>query len=538
MKWAVSFPEESILLVRPCLVALCHGNRPAAKLLSVLIYRYSLRLEHKSDAENINEVKAANGETADQDTTFRIYRKQSQLVTDMCDEITEKTLHDVAVPTLQLFGYLDVDESPAIHCYDLHMDVVVAALEAYKLGTQQLEKFLIAQLQLEKFLINKKNFQLNKKNFQLALEKILIANRNFSNNKRGRKPRREAAGEAQSEKPQINLDCLDDSEIDNGEGITSSGDDAPTPAELLEDVIETHDDVKEELKRITGEHPAVHVDNESHYHIANGSAIGNEERVIAPALSLPSKGVSHARRVVRADLPSGSDRGDSPGLRGSLPDRPVEQTPGTPESLPLAAVADYGRHGDTGSVQAISAPSSLGPEPAQATIPPAAGSVAGDATTAQAKGFTPPKRPRAKRPPVMPAEPPTITLTPQEQFFWLELWCKMFFNKDIAPELTPTAYRHVRKLAPHITSAEQMESLTKKARQDLEDNTGVKRKTVYLGNCVNSYPGWKQEQAAQAPPEEKPMDKYTAASRNEERNERGLQRLRDMITANGGELPK
>src|SRR6266566_8213597 len=142
MKWAVSFPEESILLVRPCLVAICHDNRPAAKLLSVLLYRHSIRQEHQSDAENINEVRGDNS----QDTTFRIYRKQSKLVTDMCNEITEKTLHDVAVQVLQLLGYLDVDETPAIHCYDLHIDVVVNALVAYKQGHQQLQETLQSNL--------------------------------------------------------------------------------------------------------------------------------------------------------------------------------------------------------------------------------------------------------------------------------------------------------------------------------------------------------------------------------------------------------
>src|SRR5260221_148218 len=37
--------------------------------------------------------------------------------------------------------------------------------------------------------------------------------------------------------------------------------------------------------------------------------------------------------------------------------------------------------------------------------------------------------------------------------------------------------------------------------------------------------------------DEKPPDKYTAASRDEERNERGLQRLRDRITARGEKPP-
>ncbi len=225
MKWAVSFPEESILLVRPCLVAICHDNRPAAKLLSVLLYRHSIRQEHQSDAESINEVRGDNS----QDTTFRIYRKQSKLVTDMCNEITEKTLHDVAIPVLQLLGYLDVDETPAIHCYDLHIDVVVNALVAYKQGPKQLQQMLQSNLQLEKFLISiqLEKVLINKKNFQLALEKVLIANRNISNNKRGRKPRPDAPQEPQSEEAQINIEI--DSKIGNREeGMSSPNvDDAP-----------------------------------------------------------------------------------------------------------------------------------------------------------------------------------------------------------------------------------------------------------------------------------------------------------------------
>lgn len=315
------------------------------------------------------------------------------------------------------------------------------------------------------------------------------------------------------------------------------GADAPTPAHLLKEVDEKLEEV-EELQRITGEHPAVKpTDTESHYHIAV-SAIGNEEDepvLSAPRLTLPSKGQSHAqpadlsRRGVR-----GPDSGPDHRVAHRLDDT-SQQAPGTAALPPAAAVTDtVGRKVGISSVQATSAP--LVPLPAQATSPPA-GSVE-PAPTVQASGFTPPKRPRQPRPPAMPPAPPTITLTPQEKAFW-GLWCNLFFNKDIEPELTMTAYGHVRKLAPHITSAEQLESLVKKARQDLEENTGVKRKTVYLGNCVNSYPGWKQEQqAAQGPPEEKPMDKYTAASRDKERNERNMQRLRDMIIAEGGELPQ
>lgn len=209
MKWCIEFPEENLLLVRPCLTEICMGVKPAAKLLSVLLYRYSIRKEHQQDAKNINEVRTAQGNQANQDTTFRIFRTQAQLIDDMCDEITAKTLHDTAIPTLQLLGYLDVDESPVIHCYDIHLDVVTEAIETLKGdrrdGTNQLEKFLIAHLQLEKFLIELQleKLPIDKKNFSLALEKILIANRNFSNNKRGRKPSPKAALEGNSKPTKI-----------------------------------------------------------------------------------------------------------------------------------------------------------------------------------------------------------------------------------------------------------------------------------------------------------------------------------------------
>ena len=527
MKWCVDFPEESMLVVRPSLNALCYFIKPAAKLLGVLLYRYSIRQEHQQDAENINEVAAAQGREGTQDTSFYIYRRQSQLVADMVEEMTEKTLHDVAIPTLQLLGYLDVDETPIIHKYDLHINVVREALAAYKKSPVELFAFLLGHLQLEKFLIDEQleEVLINKKKFSLALEKVLIVNRNISNNKRGRKTRQERALLAQSEEPQISIEI--DSKIGNEEeGITSSDDDVPTPAEFayqiegyeavyhdfcvhaqdrgvndgltfklipladvpqdkqcdicygpiheahrynaLDDIKETHAEVKTDLQRITGKHQAVHVANETQYHIANSSAIGNEEEEVvlsAPRLRLPAK------------------------------QTPSQHTPGPPAPLPLAAgVEPTSRHGDAGGVQA--SPSSLDPEPAQASsIPPAATGT----LSAQASGFTPPKRPRAKRPPTMPEEPPKITLTVQEQAFWA-LWCGVWFNLDIAPDLTMTAYGHVKRLAPYITTAELLNSLIEYARKDLQESKGIKRKAVQLGNLVNSYRGWKQEQTAQGPP--------------------------------------
>jgi hypothetical protein len=193
MKQCVNFPEDKFLAVRRCLVAICMGNRPAAHLLSILLFRYNLRMENKDDAENQNAVKAAKGESPDQDTSVRIFRTQAQLVEDMCGEITEKTLHDTAVPMLQLLGFLDLEEHMIANCYILHVDLVQQALNLYLPGMKeqpQLENFLIEHMQLERFLITSdelENFLINRKIFQSGLEKVLIQNRKFSNQQRGRR---------------------------------------------------------------------------------------------------------------------------------------------------------------------------------------------------------------------------------------------------------------------------------------------------------------------------------------------------------------
>jgi len=193
MKHCVKYPDDKFLAVRPCLVAICFGNRPAAKLLGTLLYRYNLRVENKDDAENQNAIKAARGERPDQDTTYRIFRKQSQLVEDMCGEMTEKTLHDTAVPMLQLLGYLELEEYMQANCYTVNIDLVQQALNLYTPASEeqpQLEKFLISIMQLEKFLISTDELELfliDKKNFLSGLEKVLIWNRKFSNCRRGRK---------------------------------------------------------------------------------------------------------------------------------------------------------------------------------------------------------------------------------------------------------------------------------------------------------------------------------------------------------------
>lgn len=401
MKWCVDFPEESILMVRPSLDALCHFVKPAAKLLGVLLYRYSIRQEHQQDAENINEVAAAGGKEGTQDTSFYIYRRQSQLVADMVDEMTEKTLHDVAIPTLQLLGYLDVDETPIIHKYDLHIDVVREALAAYKKNPVELFEFLLGHLQLEKFLIDEQleEVLINKKKFSLALEKVLIANRNSSNNKRGRKTRQERAAKALSDNPKISIEI--DSKISNKEreGVSADASTPPAfssagfwkpnqgmpvtynealdylaphgPHEGLDAVqvvklaqklwVEAHE---EDDGPPTEKAPAIKLTDTS-YHIAD-STIGN---IVKPALTLPSK-------------------------------TPLEQTPGT-GALPSSADPPVGS--SSGITRDQATPSLLlGPEPAQASSnPPAAtghpAQASGDQVTGASKETAKQKKARLER---------------------------------------------------------------------------------------------------------------------------------------------
>src|SRR6266700_2065512 len=106
-------------------------------------------------------------------------------------------------------------------------------------------------------------------------------------------------------------------------------------------------------------------------------------------------------------------------------------------------------------------------------------------------------RKKASKPKPEPAAPPAIQLTEQQQAFWL-LWCDIWFNQDIPPELNETAYKHVKKLAPLVKTKEQLEDLVKHARVEMEAS-GFKRKVVHLGNLVNSYPGWKQQSRSIAP---------------------------------------
>ncbi len=218
----IEYPIEPILLVRPCHVKMCLEVRPAAKLLSALLYH----------ARNCT------------DDTFDLYRTQSDLVhIDMIDEVCEKTLCDVAAPMLQLLGFLDIDASSYVIHYSLHMDRIREAIEAYKQDIKagisrvfsKLAKTLIGFLhrkQLELVLI-KSQIELvlkeletvlitgawNKNQFYKQLEPILIRIRTSSNVKRGRKPSPEAAREPQKQSTE---NKRDNGEIDTRESKRDS----------------------------------------------------------------------------------------------------------------------------------------------------------------------------------------------------------------------------------------------------------------------------------------------------------------------------
>lgn len=93
-----------------------------------------------------------------------------------------------------------------------------------------------------------------------------------------------------------------------------------------------------------------------------------------------------------------------------------------------------------------------------------------------------------------PAQPTPLALESEKELAFWDLWCTVWFNKDVPPALTDTAKGHVKKLAGAIISIEQLNSLIAFARKELEDRN-IKQKAVQLGNLVNSHPRWKQTQS-------------------------------------------
>ena len=219
----LDLPDEPMLIVRRCYMHMCWKIRPGAKLLSVLLYhaRY------------------------EQGDIFMIGRTQEEMADhDMCEEITEKTLADTAIPALVLFGFIDIDMSSRTYQYTLHLDRVRAAIAAYKESpatlelllksyvSQSLEKLLITEWTLEEVLmILRRSSNEHKKKFLSLLEKVLKNIRNSSNARRGRKPKTEAALDGVSENTE-NLEIDRETKRDKRDDSV----DAPridTPAELV-----------------------------------------------------------------------------------------------------------------------------------------------------------------------------------------------------------------------------------------------------------------------------------------------------------------
>lgn len=96
MEWCVEYPKEQILVVRPSLRKACGENRNAAKFLSYLLYMASYQ-----------EVQIGK-----EMTKYVVIRKtQKQVVREMDEEISTRTLRDEAIPCLVELGYLDYEET-------------------------------------------------------------------------------------------------------------------------------------------------------------------------------------------------------------------------------------------------------------------------------------------------------------------------------------------------------------------------------------------------------------------------------------------
>jgi len=196
----LAYPKGRLLLVRDCTVDICLKNNPGSVLLSVLLFWYDN--PHKGDFYN------------EQEGTFTVCRTQEDIELQSCDQIDAKTIHNVAVPLLQLFGYLEIKEKMYGNLYTVNIRQVEAAYAAYSKGPGALVQFLKSSVQLEKFLIELTEDELekiliNKKFLLLQLEKILIQNRKISNCKRGRKPRLQATSEAKTQNIEILRDSIE-----------------------------------------------------------------------------------------------------------------------------------------------------------------------------------------------------------------------------------------------------------------------------------------------------------------------------------------
>lgn len=201
----LAYPKGRLLLVRDCTVDICLKNNPGAVLLSVLLFWYDN--PHKGDWENPDLHE------------FCMCRTQAEIEEASCHQIDVKTIHDTAIPLLCLLGYLHVGKKMNGDLYVLHMDRVIAAFAAYEQSLKQhdpdiLKNHIRSLLQLESALIEMTEDELesaliNKSRLYILLARALIRIREGSNCKRGRKPRPQAAQEANSENTEIYRDSIE-----------------------------------------------------------------------------------------------------------------------------------------------------------------------------------------------------------------------------------------------------------------------------------------------------------------------------------------
>jgi hypothetical protein len=118
MKWCVHFPEEEILIKRPCLRKACVGNKIAATFLSFLLYQVSI---HQNFTQGRKESpQNTSAEQRYPTTSITLYRTQREMIAQMDHDISDRTLRDTAIPLLIALGYIDVDESEKINRYTVH----------------------------------------------------------------------------------------------------------------------------------------------------------------------------------------------------------------------------------------------------------------------------------------------------------------------------------------------------------------------------------------------------------------------------------
>lgn len=196
----MQYPKSCRMLqVRDCTVAICNKNNPGSVLMSTFLFWYEY--PHTGD---IYDEKAQ---------TFTICRTQADIERQACNQIDVKTIHDTAVPMLQLLGYLTVKEKMNGNIYTLHMDRINAAYAVCR-DPEALKAFLKSSLQLESALIIIPDDQLeptliNKRALYLQLERVLNATRADSNCKRGRKPKPQAPSDGKFPNTENNRDSLE-----------------------------------------------------------------------------------------------------------------------------------------------------------------------------------------------------------------------------------------------------------------------------------------------------------------------------------------